>query len=1117
MNKAFEYKEAKELINYYKSVFERINNGIKFYATCNYNINENINYLSNRLYFNWVIENILKNTFISSIYYYKRAEEYKITCQSLLDNYKYKVNKLISNLAIGGSPLFYFFASKSKKIEADKAYQELIRLKEGLLIKEVDKITEDIEITQKTDNAIILSEYKDNKEEYKNIIKQTYSYKRNINHFAPIFDADYTEYVYLSSSLNKYLNSLGSIEKKIKISLDLLLAENLVNILKTIPVDELSRDRTGIRVKALKDANYNTLADIYTSTIMQISSIRGVSEKLAHIIKNKCENYAINLYPELKIKLSIDNKTKVSSEVVLNIYEYIKNCEFIDKINNLNIECGNRLKDVFDLFFKTGNGLEVPFKTEQELEELRSSYQYEKENFHSKYKPAINNIKNEYSDIKFDSESAWNVFSSNPVSFYNIIEKICPDILGNSDAVYGLPEELAKVVQSQTIFPDGLLCTLRKYQEWGVKFILHQEKVLLGDEMGLGKTIEAIATMVSLKNTGATHFLVVCPASVVNNWCREINKHSKLKVTKIHGDRKIRAFESWLKSGDVGVTNYESTSYIKFKYDFKYSMLVVDEAHYIKNKDARRTKNTVSLAAHAERLLFMTGTALENNVDEMISLIDILRPSIADSIKHLVFMASAPQFREKIAPVYYRRKREDVLTELPDKIESKEWCTLGTEEEKAYINSLIYGDSFDVRKLSWNVDDLNKSSKAKRLKEIVETAELERRKVLVFSYFLNTIDKIHNFLKDRCLTPINGSVSFDKRQEILDEFDKAPAGTVLLAQITTGGVGLNIQAASVAVICEPQLKPSTENQAISRIYRMGQSRIVLVYRLLCENTIDEKIVNILEEKQRIFDAFADKSYAAEHSENIDKETLGNIINEEIERIKSKGEIPSEASLDVRPIEPKPVAPILQNYQYNPIEVKQTGKAYYSMIMKMKYNELVQFLINKYGPAQYDYYTNENCTSKNQKVVRSSEGLFCHHIDENKAIKLSNHDYAINNPFEYQKKERLVYCNFLEHLLLHILIYEEFNNSNTNEDKLGIGGAVDYLVEQLNDYFNGYQFQKEYLIIAFNVIKDDYDSYILMLKRLYNDMCRKENYPTIYNKKLLSRGFKTHYESIFRAI
>ena len=106
---------------------------------------------------------------------------------------------------------------------------------------------------------------------------------------------------------------------------------------------------------------------------------------------------------------------------------------------------------------------------------------------------------------------------------------------------------------------------------------------------------------------------------------------------------------------------------------------------------------------------------------------------------------------------------------------------------------------------------------------------------------------------------------------------------VLISQIIAGGTGLNIQSASVVIFCEPQLKPSIENQAIARAYRMGQARNVLVYRLLCENTIDERITEMLAEKQAIFNAFADKSVAADNVE-VDVKSLGNIIKEEIDRI-----------------------------------------------------------------------------------------------------------------------------------------------------------------------------------------------------------------------------------------
>ena len=119
-----------------------------------------------------------------------------------------------------------------------------------------------------------------------------------------------------------------------------------------------------------------------------------------------------------------------------------------------------------------------------------------------------------------------------------------------------------------------------------------------------------------------------------------------------------------------------------------------------------------------------------------------------------------------------------------------------------------------------------------------------------------------------------------RRQEIIDEFDKAPAGAALVAQIQSGGTGLNIQSASVVILCEPQLKPSIENQAISRAYRMGQARSVLVYRLLCDDTIDERIIEILSAKQKEFDAFADESKAADDTLELDNASITQIMKEE---------------------------------------------------------------------------------------------------------------------------------------------------------------------------------------------------------------------------------------------
>lgn len=667
-----------------------------------------------------------------------------------------------------------------------------------------------------------------------------------------------------------------------------MVTSETLSLLRNIPIDEINREKKGFRIKALRDNGYQTIADIAPASVYTLSSIYGISDDAAYSIKRVVDKIVSTTRKGVKIKISADDKSAMTSQLVLAISRYkqseayIFECEKIYNNSKQNIE--KYLQDLAP----ASSGLKWIFSSEAKKKAAIEAYNILTGMLTGGYAQATNyNVEAIHNLSYVRTDEAWQDFSENSIRFFNVLEDVAPGVLGTDDTIYGLPEELAREIQDQCYFPDGLLCELRRYQEWGVKYILHQERVLLGDEMGLGKTIQAIASMVSLKNTGATHFVVVCPASVLANWYREIRKMSKLSVVKIHGAGRKAALESWKKTGGVAVTTYETTGFFKLEDDFKFSMLVVDEAHYIKNPDAKRTKNVTDISYHAERILFMTGTALENRVEEMISLIKVLQPHIASKGHGMEFLSSAPQFREAVAPVYYRRKREDVLTELPDLIETQEWCSMNAIEEQAYEESVLGSNFMAARRVSWNVDDLKDSSKATRLMEIINEATEEGRKVIVFSFFLDTIKKITNYLGDQCYGPINGSISPQRRQEIIDEFDTAPAGSVLAAQIQAGGTGLNIQSASVVIICEPQFKPSIENQAISRAYRMGQTRNVLVYRLLCENSVDEKITDLLATKQEIFDAFADESVAANKNKELDEKVFGNIIKEEIERINAK--------------------------------------------------------------------------------------------------------------------------------------------------------------------------------------------------------------------------------------
>ncbi len=670
---------------------------------------------------------------------------------------------------------------------------------------------------------------------------------------------------------------------------DHLAAQSVLAILRDIPVEEINnREKRSFRVKALREGGYQTIADIVPASVHALASVYGVSEDAACAIKKVADEMASQAGQGCKIRLSTDDQSKEATELVSAIYRFrqVKPlsgiAEQLVKTNRTDVTAA-----LADLEPVNGT-LKWLFAAKDKKQKAMEAFCRLTELKIDTYGTEAASLLAEYQTVQEQTASdAWDDFSANPIQYFNVLEEINPGILGNDDALYGLPEELAREIQDECWFPDGLLCELRRYQEWGVRYILHQERVLLGDEMGLGKTVQAIAAMVSLKNTGASHFMVVCPASVITNWCREIRKMSRLTVIKIHGSSRTDAFQSWLKTGGVAVPTYETTANCTLPDAVRFSMLVVDEAHYIKNPEAKRTKNVKALCTHAERLLFMTGTALENKAEEMVSLISMLQPQIGARIRSMTFMSSAPQFRKIIAPVYYRRKREDVLTELPDLIESKEWCSMSPAEEAAYEQAVLSGNFTESRRGSWNVSDLSDSSKAARLTELIEEAEADGRKVIVFSFFLDTVRKISLLLGKRCIDTITGAVTPERRQEIIDAFDQAPAGTVLAAQIQSGGTGLNIQAASVVIICEPQLKPSVENQAISRAYRMGQTRNVLVYRLLCEDSVDERIMSLLEDKQAIFDAFADRSEAADESREIDEKTFGDIIRAEIDRINAK--------------------------------------------------------------------------------------------------------------------------------------------------------------------------------------------------------------------------------------
>src|SRR5690606_26982775 len=233
--------------------------------------------------------------------------------------------------------------------------------------------------------------------------------------------------------------------------------------------------------------------------------------------------------------------------------------------------------------------------------------------------------------------------------------------------------------------------SLRGYQAFGARFALVQRRVMLGDEMGLGKTIQAIAAMAHLRALGHTHFLVVCPASVLVNWMREIDQRSLLRSFRLHGPERDANLRRWLRSGDVGVTTFETLRKLGIPENQDIGLLVVDEAHYVKNPYAERTLSIARLASRLERVLFLTGTPMENRVEEFRNLVRHLQPGIADKLSGYHSVAGPRAFRRVVAPAYLRRNQEDVLTELPDLIRVDDWVEFAGKDREVYYAAVAAG------------------------------------------------------------------------------------------------------------------------------------------------------------------------------------------------------------------------------------------------------------------------------------------------------------------------------------------------------------------------------------------------------------------------------------------
>jgi len=678
--------------------------------------------------------------------------------------------------------------------------------------------------------------------------------------------------------------------------------------LKSIPIEALKEaGASNVRLSLLRDAGYHTLADLSGVSAKRLYQIRGIGEISATKIAaaaNDLLNRVRAVPPTLpKPDLGEPHAKELAESAIKLIEAREALSEDNDQMKSLLAPLNSQIKQYNSennfgtWLFSFGDAKRSlnsnsDNKTLEFIEKI--SMLKEREPFQNTRarRPHFDGY-----GADFSKDDILNRFHDRYADYLAIIE----NAVGKQAAPRGqfpfesgkVPKEIANKVERFVLDAKHVKVTLRPYQEFGAKYILVQERTILGDEMGLGKTIEALAAISHLwEQEKKRLFLVISPAGITVNWEKEIQNRLKLPYYRFHGPDKYRLIKAWIQDGGIAIISYNALDNLNLSSMFlnihkRIELLVADEAHYIKNPAAKRTAAVTSLLPLAQNVCFMSGTPMENHPREFVRLIDMIRPGEgARYLENKIFCDShvkdTDQFHRMASSVYLRRNQQDVLRELPEKIEIPEWVDLSVSDHGAYTQA-VKERNFMAMRRSVTIGNGQASAKINRLDELMREHRDSGRKVLIFSFFLDVLEMVRKRLNP--IGIITGALSASERMEIVDKFQISKGFQVLVSQIEAGGQGINLQSASVVIIMEPQFKPTTEAQAIARAHRMGQTNRVIVHRLLARNSVDERMLSILSKKKDYFERYARESYVKDASRQAtDTKIIKDIIDAETQRL-----------------------------------------------------------------------------------------------------------------------------------------------------------------------------------------------------------------------------------------
>lgn len=451
---------------------------------------------------------------------------------------------------------------------------------------------------------------------------------------------------------------------------------------------------------------------------------------------------------------------------------------------------------------------------------------------------------------------------------------------------------------SEVNLPQNLNATLRDYQHRGINWLNflyeYQFSGILADDMGLGKTLQVLAHLQRLKEEGklTKPSLIVMPTSLVGNWRSEATKFTpQLTLLDLYGSNRFELLGE-INRYDIVLTTYQLAAKDEEVFGgVEFLYIILDEAQKIKNP---RTKMAKSIKAfNSQYRLALSGTPIENHLGELWSIFSFLMPGFLNTLTLFKRFYQTPIEKEgnsarqqllnsKIKPFMLRRTKDSVIDELPDKTEIIKYVEFGIEQQKLYesirltmekqVRDLIVKQGIEkshitildallklrqvccdpsLLKLKMEIEQ-TQSAKLELFLELVEELLEEGRKILVFSQFTSMLNIIEKELQNRSISYSKLVGSTKDREKVINTF-RAGKSDIFLISLKAGGVGLNLVEADTVIHYDPWWNPAAENQATDRAYRIGQTKAVFVYKLIVQNSIEEKILQLQENKKQLQD------------------------------------------------------------------------------------------------------------------------------------------------------------------------------------------------------------------------------------------------------------------------